>query len=67
MGKILVFLFDGITDYIDLLLPDNLLSNNGFITKIITEVPESDFREGVEILGWLYQYWNTEEFNRIYD
>ena len=67
LGTIIPQIFDGITDYIDLLLPDNLLSNNGFITKIITEVPESDFRDGVEILGWLYQYWNIEEFNRIYD
>lgn len=64
-GTIIPQVFDGITDYIDLLLPENLLSYNGFVTKVIKEIPESNFKEGVEIIGWLYQYYNQTEKDRV--
>ena len=66
LGRVIPQVFDGITDYIDILIPDNLLNDTGFITKLIKEVPEENYNQ-VEIIGWLYQYWNIEEFNRIYD
>ena len=66
LGRVIPQVFDGITDYIDILIPDNLLNDTGFITKIIKEVPENNYNQ-VEIIGWLYQYWNIEQFNRIYD
>jgi len=66
LGQVIPQVFDGITDYIDILIPDNLLNDTGFINKIVKEVPESNYNE-VEIIGWLYQYYNTEEFNKIYD
>lgn len=56
LSKVIPQVFDGITDYIDILIPDNLLNDTGFITKIINEVPEENFNE-VEIIGWLYQYY----------
>lgn len=56
LGRVIPQVFDGITDYIDILIPDNLLNDTGFITKIISEVPEENFNE-VEIIGWLYQYY----------
>lgn len=65
IGTIIPQVFDGITDYIDLLLPENLLSDNGFVTKVIKEVPECNFKEGVEIIGWLYQYYNQKEKDRV--
>ena len=40
LGKVIPQVFDGITDYIDILIPDNLLNDTGFITKLIKEVPE---------------------------
>ena len=56
LGRVIPQVFDGITDYIDILIPDNLLNDTGFITKIINEVPEENFNQ-VEIIGWLYQYY----------
>lgn len=67
LGKVIPQVFDGQTDYIDILIPDNLLNDTGFITKVVKEVPEEYWKEQVEIIGWLYQYWNTNDFNRIYD
>ena len=64
LGKVIPQVFDGKTDYIDLLIPDNLLNDTGFVTKVITEVPEQNYGE-VEIIGWLYQYYNQTEKDRV--
>ena len=60
LGRVIPQVFDGITDYIDILIPDNLLNDTGFITKIINEVPVENYNQ-VEIIGWLYQYYNQTE------
>ena len=64
LGKVIPQVFDGTTDYIDLLIPDNLLKDTGFVAKVINEVPESNFNQ-VEIIGWLYQYYNQLEKDRV--
>ena len=56
LGKVIPQVFDGITDYIDILVPDNLLNDSGYITKLLKDVSEDNF-EQVEIIGWLYQYY----------
>ena len=64
LGRVIPQVFDGITDYIDILIPDNLLNDTGFITKIIKEVDEENYNQ-VEIIGWLYQYYNQIEKDRV--
>lgn len=64
LGKVIPQVFDGVTDYIDILIPDNLLNESGFVNKIITEVPEENY-EQVEIIGWLYQYYNQAEKDKL--
>lgn len=64
LGKVIPQVFDGVTDYIDILIPDNLLNDAGFITKVINEVPEENYNQ-VEIIGWLYQYYNQTEKDRV--
>lgn len=64
LGKVIPQVFDGVTDYIDILIPDNLLNDTGFITKVINEVPEDNYSK-VEIIGWLYQYYNQTEKDRV--
>lgn len=64
LGRVIPQVFDGVTDYIDILIPDNLLNDTGFITKVITEVPEDNYNQ-VEIIGWLYQYYNQTEKDRV--
>lgn len=72
LGKVIPQVFDGITDYIDILIPNNLLNDSGFITKLIKEVPEENFNN-VEVIGWLYQYYIFDlkgiykEKNKKYD
>lgn len=64
LGKVIPQVFDGITDYIDILIPDNLLNDSGYVTKLLNDVSEDNF-EQVEIIGWLYQYYNQSEKDRV--
>ncbi|MBQ8913712.1 MAG: BREX-1 system adenine-specific DNA-methyltransferase PglX [Lachnospiraceae bacterium] len=63
LNKILPGLFEATNDYMELLL-DISYTSDGVVRKLVDEVPEDDFnveKEGqVEIIGWLYQYYNTE-------
>lgn len=63
LNKILPGLFEATNDYMELLL-DISYTSDGVVRMLVDEVPEDDFnveKEGqVEIIGWLYQYYNTE-------
>ena len=65
LGRVIPQVFDGVTDYIDILIPDNLLNDTGFITKIINDVPENNYNQ-VEIIGWLYQYYISEKKDEVF-
>lgn len=65
LGRVIPQVFDGTTDYIDILIPDNLLNDTGFVTKIINEVPEDNYNQ-VEIIGWLYQFYISEKKDGIF-
>lgn len=64
LGRVIPQVFDGVTDYIDILIPDNLLNDSGFVTKVVNEIPEDNYNQ-VEIIGWLYQYYNQAEKDRV--
>lgn len=65
LGKVIPQVFDGVTDYIDILIPDNLLNDSGYITKLLNDVSEDNF-EKVEIIGWLYQYYISEKKDKVF-
>ncbi len=44
----------------ELLLPDGLLREGGVLERMVSGIPEEDWSEGVEIVGWAYQYYNQE-------
>lgn len=64
LGQVIPQVFGGNTDYIDILIPDNLLNDTGFIAKLVSEIPIENFSQ-VEIIGWLYQYYNQTEKDRV--
>ena len=51
--------FDRVGSAMELLLPDGLLRQDSVIDRLVTSIPEKDW-EHVEILGWMYQYYNAE-------
>ena len=61
LNKILPGMFQKIADYTELLLPDNLLREGSVIQQMIELIPEDDWKDAVQIIGWLYQYYNSEK------
>ena len=64
LNAILPALFETTKNYTELLLSLSVIDRDGVVYHLIHEIPEDDFnieRGGqVEIIGWLYQYYNTE-------
>lgn len=67
LGKIMPAVFEEIEDYTELLLPDNLLQEGSVIRDLITSIEEKDFKEQVEIIGWLYQYYISEKKDEVFE
>ncbi|MRJ47472.1 BREX-1 system adenine-specific DNA-methyltransferase PglX [Fundicoccus ignavus] len=67
LNDYLPFMFGTIEDYTEILFPEGLLNTDSFVRKMTnTEVfPEDDWYE-VEIIGWLYQYYISEEKDQIF-
>ena len=60
LNVILPGMFQKIADYTELLLPDNLLREGSVIQQMIELIPEDDWKDAVQIIGWLYQFYNIE-------
>lgn len=58
-------MFQKIEDYTELLLPDNLRREGSVIDQMLA-IPEDDWHEQVQIIGWLYQYYNTEPKDKVF-
>lgn len=43
-----------------LLLPANLMDPDGAIGRMVGDIPEEDWEKNVQVLGWMYQYYNSE-------
>ena len=66
LNKILPGMFQKIADYTELLLPDNLLREGSGIQQMIELIPEDDWKDAVQIIGWLYQYYNSEKKDDVF-
>ena len=70
LNEILPALFEKTSDYTELLLNLSVVDQDGVVWHLVHDIPEADFdveRGGqVEIIGWLYQYYNTEPKNEAF-
>ena len=64
--SILPGMFTPIADYTGLLMPDNLLREGSVIEQMIALIPEADWLDQVQIIGWLYQYYNAEPKDEVF-
>lgn len=64
LNEILPALFEKTNDYTELLLSISVIDKEGVVYHLVNDIPEEDFdvEKGgqVEIIGWLYQYYNIE-------
>ena len=58
--------FSHVGGTMELLLPDGLLRKGGVVEQLVTVIPEDDWREGVEIVGWMYQYYVSERKDEVF-
>lgn len=66
LGQAMPFLFDTIDTSTEILLPDGLLAPQSVVRKLVGDIPEADW-QSTEILGWLYQFYVSEEKKRVDD
>ena len=66
LNAILPGMFQKLSDYTELLLPDNLLREGSVIQQMIDLIPEDDWKDAVQIIGWLYQYYNSEKKDDVF-
>lgn len=66
LNKELPKMFQKIEDYTELLFPDNLLREGSVVEQMIKLIPEEDWKDAVQIIGWLYQYYNIEPKNAVF-
>ena len=66
LNTILPGMFQKIADYTELLLPNNLLREGSVIQQMIELIPEEDWKDAVQIIGWLYQYYNSEKKDDVF-
>ncbi len=66
LGKALPGMFEHISDYTELLFPNNLLRPDSVLAKMVEDIPEADWQDA-EIIGWLYQYYITEKHEEVVD
>ncbi|MFJ7368289.1 BREX-1 system adenine-specific DNA-methyltransferase PglX [Lysinibacillus sp. NPDC098008] len=66
LNRYMPFMFETIEDYKEILFPEGLLGTDSFVRQMTNPdvIAESDW-ESVEIIGWLYQYYISEEKDRI--
>ncbi|WP_428912067.1 BREX-1 system adenine-specific DNA-methyltransferase PglX [Niallia sp. Krafla_26] len=60
LNNILPFMFEKIHDYTELLLPDFLLDTESVINNLVSNEELTDSFREVEVIGWLYQFYNSE-------
>lgn len=58
-------MFERLGSYTELLLPNNILKADGILGRLVSDIPEEDWHDQVQIIGWLYQYYSSEEKERL--
>lgn len=65
LNEVLPELFEETSDYTEFLLNISFTDKDGVVSHLINDIEEKDFTEAVEIIGWLYQYYNEERKNEV--
>ena len=60
LNSALPVMFERMGGYTEMLLPNNILRQDSVLGHMVSDIPEGDWQDAVQIIGWLYQYYNTE-------
>lgn len=60
LADCLTGVFERVGGAMELLLPQGLMMSDGVVGKLNAVLADEDWREGVTVLGWMYQYYNAD-------
>jgi len=66
LNEVLPELFEKIADYTEFLLNISFTDSDGIVSHLVNDIAEEDFTEAVEIIGWMYQYYNIEPKDEVF-
>ena len=66
LNEVLPQLFEKTADYTELLLTISFTDSEGIVSHLVNDIAEEDFTEAVEIIGWMYQYYNSEPKDEVF-
>ncbi len=66
LARCMPVVFEPIGSAMELLLPSGLLRDGSVPDRMVRDIPEEDWRAGVQIVGWMYQYYNAERKDEVF-
>lgn len=60
-------MFEKLGSYTEMLLPNNILKQDSVLARLVKDIDEDDWKDAVQIIGWMYQYYNTEPKQAVFD
>lgn len=66
LNEALPRMFEKMGGYTELLFPNNILKADSVLGRMVTDIPEEDWTDQVQIIGWLYQYYNSEKKDQVF-
>lgn len=58
-------MFEHMGGYTELIFPNNILRPDSVLGRMVADIPEEDWTDQVQIIGWLYQYYNAEKHDEV--
>ena len=59
-------MFEKLGGYTEMLLPNNILKQDSILARLVKDIDEEDWKDAVQIIGWMYQYYNTEPKQAVF-
>ena len=66
LHEVLPGIFEAKDDASELLMRQSFIDKDGIIHHLVTDIPEEDWKDQVQIIGWIYQYYNSELKSEVF-
>ena len=66
LNSALPVMFERMGGYTEMLLPNNILRQDSVLGHMVSDIPEENWQDAVQIIGWLYQYYNSEKKDDVF-
>jgi hypothetical protein len=67
LSKPIPEMFERIADYSELLFPSGMLKKDSVIAKMVEDIPEEDWKDQVQIIGWMYQSYISQKKKEVFN